>query len=123
METNAVIEFLSGTLPESGNKWMQLIIENSHHYLSVINQIELLGYNGTSLEMQPLEDFVQYSSVLPLSEEVAQMTIQLRKTRKIKLPDAIVAATAIVFDLTLVTRNIADFEKIEGPTCRNPHLI
>jgi predicted nucleic acid-binding protein len=123
IDSNAVIEFLSGALPEVGNNWMQLVIEKGHHHLSVINQIELLGYNGTPKEMKPLEDFIQYSNILPLSEDVALKTIELRKTNKIKLPDAIIAATAMVFDLTLVTRNIADFDKIEGLKCRNPHQI
>lgn len=123
IDSNAAIEFLSGALPEVANNWMQLVIEKGHHHLSVINQIELLGYNGTPKEMKPLEDFIQYSNILPLSEDVALKTIELRKAYKIKLPDAIIAATAIVFNLTLFTRNIADFDKIEGLTCRNPHQI
>ncbi|MBK8704770.1 MAG: PIN domain-containing protein [Saprospiraceae bacterium] len=52
--------------------------------------------------------------VLSLTDDVVQ---KLRKQYKIKLPDAIIAATALVYDLTLVTRNISDFQKSEPGLC------
>jgi len=42
---------------------------------------------------------------------------------KIKLPDAIIAATAIVYDLILVTRNISDFKNIDGLHVVDPHML
>ena len=71
--------------------------------------------------MQTLEAFVASSIVLPLSDTVVQKTIELRKTHKIKLPDAVIDATAIVYDLTIITRNISDFEKIPGLEVINSH--
>ena len=59
IDTNAVIELLGGTLPTSGINCLQHIIDQNDYYLSVINQIELLGYNGSPTEMQTLEDFRQ----------------------------------------------------------------
>ena len=38
----------------------------------------------------------------------------------IKLPDAIIAATALVYDLTLISRNVSDFKNIEGLKVLNP---
>lgn len=49
------------------------------------------------------------------------MTIEIRKKYKIKLPDAIIAGTALTYSLTLVTRNTKDFDKIEGLSVINPH--
>jgi hypothetical protein len=118
--TNAVIEFLSGAVPESGSKWLQDIVDEDLHHLSVINQIELLGFNGSPTEMQTLEEFINVSTVLPLSDVVVQKTIDLRKNHTIKLPDAIIAATSLTYQLTLVTRNTIDFQKIEGLDCVNP---
>ncbi|MCB1122913.1 MAG: type II toxin-antitoxin system VapC family toxin [Verrucomicrobiae bacterium] len=71
--------------------------------------------------MQTLEAFVASSIVLPLFDTVVQKTIELRKTHKIKLPDAVIDATAIVYDLTIITRNISDFEKIPGLEVINSH--
>lgn len=78
IDTNVVIEFLGGTLPVSGSDWLQGIIDQNLHHLSVINQIELLGFNGSPAEMQTLEDFIDVTSVLPLSDVVVQKTIELR---------------------------------------------
>lgn len=121
MDTNVVIEFLGGTIPNSGSTWLQNIIDQNLSYVSVINQIELLGFNGSPSEMQTLEDFINITNVLPLSDVVVRKTIDLRKSYKIKLPDAIIAATTLTFNLTLITRNTSDFSKIVGLTCVDAH--
>lgn len=121
IDTNSVIEFMSGALPISGSNWLQNIYDQNQHYLSVINQIEILGFNGSSTEMQAFEEFIQASHIFPLSDVVVQKTIDLRKAYKIKLPDAIIAATASIYHLTIVTRNTSDFAKIEGIAYINPH--
>ena len=46
-----------------------------------------------------------------------------QKKHKIKLPDAIIAATAIVYGLTLITRNTADFNDLKNLELLNPHKI
>jgi predicted nucleic acid-binding protein len=61
---------------------------------------------------------------LYLTEEVEKQTIFIRKAKKIKLPDAIIAATAIVHNLTLVTCNSDDFKNISNLNIFNPcHLF
>ena len=97
MDTNVVIEFLGARLPTSGSNWLQSIIDQNRHHLSVINKIELLGFNGSPTEMQTLKDFIEVTNVLPLSDAVVQKTINLRKNYKIKLPDAIIAATVFTY--------------------------
>lgn len=71
--------------------------------------------------MQTLEDFIAVTNVLPLSDVVVQKTIELRQNYKIKLPDAIITATALAYNLTLVTRNTADFQKVTGLACVDAH--
>lgn len=72
--------------------------------------------------MQILQEFIDMTNVLPLSDVVAQKTIELRKNHKIKLPDAIIAATVLAYNLTLITRNTSDFQKVAGLTCVDAHL-
>lgn len=50
-------------------------------------------------------------------------TIAIREIYKIKLPDAIITATALVYNLTLITRNISDFQNIESLKIINPHAL
>ena len=61
--------------------------------------------------------------ILYIDEIIADKTIELRKKYKIKLPDAIIAATAIVYNLILVSLNITDFNKIEGINIINPYTL
>jgi predicted nucleic acid-binding protein len=73
--------------------------------------------------MELTEDFVNISTLLDVSPEVVDKTIELRRQYKIKLPDAIIAATALVYNLTLVSRNFDDFKRIAGLTVLDAHRI
>ncbi|MCB0518430.1 MAG: type II toxin-antitoxin system VapC family toxin [Lewinellaceae bacterium] len=123
IDSNTAIEFLGEVLPASGSRWLDNLVAKNLHHLSIINRIELLGYNGKPSEMQAMADFVQASSVLLLAENVVLKTIEIRKQIKIKLPDAIIAATALTHNLTLVSRNTNDFKNIPGLKVINPHLV
>jgi len=102
IDSNAVIEFLGGSLPIAGLRWLEDLVDNNLHFLSVVNRIELLSYNGNPSEMQVLDDFIKASTVLLLTEDVILKTIEIRKQVNIKLPDAIIAATSIVHRLEMV---------------------
>ncbi|HEY5405509.1 MAG TPA: PIN domain-containing protein [Ginsengibacter sp.] len=60
------------------------------------------------------------ANVLEINTEIIHTCINLRKSKVIKLPDAIIAATALVNDITLTTRNISDFKNIPGLKIVNP---
>lgn len=72
--------------------------------VSQITRLELLGFTGISAkEALTINGFLATIQVLPISAEVEERVIALRQSRKIKLPDAIVAATALVHGLELLT--------------------
>jgi len=73
--------------------------------------------------MKVLYKFVSISIVFGLDEEIVETTIDIRKKKKIKIPDAIIAATALVYDFTLLTRNSEDFKNIVGLKVLNPWTI
>jgi predicted nucleic acid-binding protein len=82
----------------------------------------MLAFNPDDpADLIPFEELAATVSILPLDEVVVKDTIALRKSHKIKLPDAIIAATARSHGLTLVSRNEADFQKITGLSLINPH--
>jgi len=110
-DSNVAIDFLSGKLPKSGMEFMNTVV-NSFPVLSVITKIEMLGYNASDNDAALLSDFIKTSIVLELSNEIVNKTIAIRKKHKIKIPDAIIAATALVYDLTLITHNTNDFSPI-----------
>ena len=65
---------------------------------------------GAPVEFErPIRSFLATFTHLPLSPEVAERAVQIRKASRIKLPDAIILATAQVHHRVLVTRNTRDF--------------
>lgn len=122
IDSNAVIDYLSGNLPESGMKYMDNAI-NSIPLVSIMTKIEVLGFNNSEKDAELLNEFVSSSIIIELTEEITDYTIQLRKDYKIKVPDAIIAATAIILDLPLITRDIHDFKSVSGLQLINPWEI
>ena len=97
---------------------------NLHEILvSPIIRIELLSFTGLSKEEeQSIEDLLSQFNTVQLLREIENQTIQIKRQYKIKLPDAIIAATAINQDAFLVTRNIGDFKGITGLKIENPFV-
>jgi len=90
-------------------------------YISSITYIEALGFPFHDRnEEERITMFCNTLNRLFLTREVEKQTILIRKSNKIKLPDAIIAATAIVYNLTLVTCNSEDFKNIKGLKILNP---
>ena len=89
--------------------------------VSGVSYVEVLGYHDLDdEERQYLEAFFRLAHVLPLSQPVLDRAVALRQQRKMSLGDALVAGTALVHGLTLVTRNTEDFQWIEGLSLLNP---
>ncbi len=122
IDTNAIIDYLGNKIPYNGMQFMNTVI-NAVPNISVITKIEVLGFNTVDNEYQLLANFMDDANVIELSKEVADICIDLRKKHKIKLPDAIIAATALATNTTLVTRNISDFKSIIGLNVINPHAF
>ena len=77
--------------------------------------VEVLGYHELSpAEERLLRQFFASSTVLPIDQDVLDEAVRLRQQRKITLGDSLVAATALVHHLPLVTHNVGDFNWIEG---------
>jgi toxin FitB len=89
--------------------------------ITSITRIEALGFAGISPEEEAsILGFINASPIYPLDDEVIQQAIRLRQQKKMKLGDAIIAATAIAYNIPLVTRNEDDFKHISGLDLRNP---
>jgi predicted nucleic acid-binding protein len=69
------------------------------------------------------EDFISLATVIEVDKYIIQTCIDLRKNYKIKIPDALIAATALAQNLTLVTNNERDFVSINNLNIINPRLL
>ena len=111
IDSNTAIDYLDNKLSDSNAKF----IDGNTPKISVISRMEILGWAKASIEQaKVLKQFVGTSVVFNLEESIILKTIELRKAGKIKLPDAIIAATALIHNLTLLTGNTVDFKNIPG---------
>src|SRR4028118_1936056 len=91
--------------------------------VSAISYIEVLGYPRLTEENRLyFEELFGVVEVLPISNAVLDRAVLLRQMRRMTLGDAIIAATALVYDRTLVTRNVGDFRWIAEITHYLTHL-
>ncbi len=82
--------------------------------ISVITKIEVLGFSfKNNDEHELLLAICSELNVIPLTDLIVEETIFLRKNYRIKLPDAIIYATALVENVPLLTNNIDDFKSID----------
>lgn len=120
VDSNAIIDFCNGHLPTNGRDFMMGLSPE----ISIVTNIELFATKNISPEeYELLEKFVAFSVKHDVNKDLIDTTIMIRQNYKIKLPDAIIAATALVYNLTLISRNSKDFGGIADLEFINPHLI
>ncbi len=112
VDSNVIIDYFASRLPKQASNFAEQIF-NTDFPLSVAVKIEVLGFDHIPQKLSSMEEFVAMATLLPLDEAVTEQTILLRrKHKKLKLGDAIIAATAIVHNLVLITHNTKDFINI-----------
>ena len=120
IDTNILIYYLADTIPEDEISKIEEILKNSFN-ISIITKIEFLGWKGHTPEgFEKSKEFISFAHVIPLTDDIAELAIELRRRKSIKLPDSVIAATALRYGYTLVTRNVGDFTGIEGLRIYNP---
>jgi predicted nucleic acid-binding protein len=85
-------------------------IINDDFTVSFVTYIEVLDYKDVS---QTTVDFIALANVIEINKPIIDACINLRKQKNIKLPDAIIAATTLVNNLTIISRNTKDFQNIK----------
>lgn len=114
LDTNFIINYFKGIFKGDARKFTDDII-NKPTFLSVITRIELLCWPSIPRRDESvINEFIFESVVLGLDENVIKRTILIRKANNIKLPDAIIAATALENNLQLIRHNIKDFKSVSN---------
>ena len=113
LDTNIIIAYLGGdpnviaTLSYSRKIGKAL-------FLPTMVEPEILSFTGwDNEELRQTEKFLEENfTTIPFDRQLSRLTASIRRQNKMKLPDAIIAATAILTRTALVTRNERDFNKI-----------
>ena len=101
--------------------FLRTFLTTSNPAVSIVTYIEVLGYHKlTDEQRQYFEELFDLIPTVFVDQQIAEQAVKLRQQRKMTLGDSIIAATALVGGLTLVTRNIDDFKWISALTLLNP---
>lgn len=120
IDSNVVIDYLGNKLPPNGTAFINKLMP----VISIISRIEILGwYRASSEQIAKLSPFINNAFIYPLDEPIILKTILLRQQFKIKTPDAIIASTALVYTLSLLSHNNKDFKGIPGLTVIDPYTL
>lgn len=107
VDTNVCLYLLSG------NKTIAEILDGNNLFISFITQLELLSFNNlTENEKSTIHSFTDDCIVIDLNEDIKEFVVILRSKHKIKLPDSIIAATSVYFDIPFITAD-KGFKKIK----------
>ena len=116
LDTNIIIHLSYGELNTS-----DFSSSGDRLCISAITYMETLGYPFKTKEDESFVKMLCNSfDLYDLTKPIIEKTIEIRKRSKIKLPDAIIAASALVNNAALVTNNVKDFKTIDGISIINP---
>jgi len=117
IDANVVIDTLGNIMPEN----VKQKVSQMSPIVSVVTYMEALGWHkATASQLHILQKFMDAAMILPIDQPVIEKTVWLRQQKRIGLGDAIIAATAIVYNMVLVTRNVSDFKSINNLIVFNP---
>ena len=123
IDTSISIKYLNQTLPARGVDFIDSFI-NTDCTISFISEIELQVWNPADpADIVVYQQFVSRSNIIGISGEIISQTIEIRKNYKLKIADAIIAATALSYDLTLTADNDSDFSRIPHLKYQNPRKM
>ena|ERR1700761_6081407 len=105
-DTNICIYLLNG------DENLAQVLQHQNLSISIITEMELCAYHNKPASLQLLNVFLESVSIINIDEKVKSKAIYLRKVSKLKLPDCIVAASAMAYNTPLITADKA-FKKIE----------
>jgi len=122
IDTNVWIDALAGRLSPAA--FFKISVQADWAGYSAITRIELFGLPGLKDEEETkiseiLKPFVE----IAVESAIIDRAIGVRKARRIKVPDAIIAATALVRGCSLITRNTEDFKGISDLVVIDPYTL
>lgn len=123
IDTSAVIKYLNQTFTAGAISFMDKILDEECN-ISFISEIELQVWKPVKTnDIVIYQQFVRSSNILGLNKNIIEKTIEIKRDYKLKIADALIAATAAADGFTLIADNDKDFLKVLNLKYVNPRNI
>ena len=122
IDTNVFSDFLNHSFSKKGMDFLSDLIDNDSK-ISLITRIELLCWKTDYDTEFWINKFILNCDVINISENIIQNCVKIRRSKKIKLPNAVIASTALTLDYNIITNNTKDFDNIESLKILNPYSL
>src|ERR1700761_7041906 len=107
LDTNIVLYLLAG------DETLSTFLQDKEGYVSVITELELIGYPDIiTKELNQIKKFLADCTIINISDEIKEIYVSVRKQYRLKLGDAMAAATAIYLDLPFISAD-KGFSKVD----------
>jgi len=116
-DSDVLIDYLLGEAKAKSE-----IQKHTQRLVSIVSWTEVMVGAKNEEEIRHCRDFLASFNIIPFDQPIAEEAVHLRQIHNLKLPDAIIWATARTADALLVTRNTKDFPK-DDPSVRVPYAI
>ena len=100
--------------------YLRSLVQNAECFVSVISRVEVLGFPLTPPEELYFENVFIILQHIAIDNNVLSKATELRRFHRLKLGDSLIAASALLYNFELQTRNIADFKNIPNLKLHNP---
>jgi predicted nucleic acid-binding protein len=112
LDTNIIIYYFNGIITDSR---IDTILKESFN-ISIITKIEFLSWQKLREDKKLRKEalaFISHANVYELTDKIADTVIDIRQQYRVKTPDAIIGATALVHGFDIVTNNVDDFKNLD----------
>lgn len=117
LDSNAII-YYTGNDEKAVLAMRPLLMSGAILYVPTVVITEVLSVELSEKEQAATEMIIGTTQVIPFYEHIARLAANIRRTTRLKFPDAAIAATALTTRSSIVTRNVRDFRRVPGLTVR-----
>jgi hypothetical protein len=112
LDTNVILYYLKDD-PDTVSFLRKIFSQNVSLYVSAITELELFAFSNLSATEEALiEKLLTTVAVISVDSHIARLAALIRRQWRLKVPDSVIAATAMFTGSTLLTRNARDFQKV-----------
>ncbi len=122
IDSNVISDYFANLFETKNADFISDVL-NNNPIISFVTQIELLSWKTSEKIENGIKFFIDECEIKSINADIINHCVKLRRINKLKTPDAIIAVTALAFNLRIITNNTNDFSNIKDLKIINPYQL